>query len=178
MSYPTRRSLAAFGGLATLMGLGTILPTADAGSRIEASQAPNIRAFQLPKALSNDQAIACLTVEMCAVSGVANSTGGPAIAFTSTGGQSWSIDSTLPGPKEEQFYTVFCSSNTNCVAAGVTNAPEDAVAIYTTNGGRTWARGALPSSVIPGNAILSIYCSSRSHCLAGGRYISRVLVSL
>jgi photosystem II stability/assembly factor-like uncharacterized protein len=170
----------------TLLGIGVLLvivlvpfvTTAAAASGADARLRPGqMDALSFPSQMVSYQAVDCLTVNVCALTGIDRSTGRAVFAETTNHGESWSESLRLAGPSGEEFNAVDCMSAANCVLGGATNAPESAIVVKTTNGGRSWAVARLPEKVGPGNGILTIYCSRTHSCQAGGRYIRTVLVS-
>jgi prepilin-type N-terminal cleavage/methylation domain-containing protein len=124
----------------------------------------------------------------CVAVGTGTDTVGDQLAYSTDGGDNWTLGGVGADAPGYWLQSVSCSSALDCVAVGFTQGPAPTYThgdqlVYTTNGGSSWTQAELPPAGSDSSYVLSgISCSlGTSDCVAvgytSGPYSGQVLVS-
>ena len=111
-------------------------------------------------------AISCPTATSCFAAGIEGS-GLSAIATTTNGGTTWTVESLPPAVAQVGLAAIACADSTNCVAVGPGGYGQGAapVIVVTTDGGVTWTSERMPGGV---DSLVGVACPSAAVCWAVG----------
>jgi hypothetical protein len=122
-------------------------------------------AFPMPHGFASTSSISCGAASDCAAGGTDN--GQSVLATTTNGGRTWKLDPLPQGVGH--LDTLSCSSSTFCAGLAADSevlqlGSTDATFLSTSNGGRTFT----DTSILAGDSMQSLTCSSRLDCTAVG----------